>query len=1349
MSAFLAYLSQSFANAQPYLWIPLVIIAVIIIILLIILVAWIVYKTLKLIITVLVGVFRYGGSKLLALWRGRRKPVSTEEASPYVYLVGPNQSEASTAKKCFKYVLNLMRRLGRSTNLYQIPWYLVIGESNSGKSSLIQDSGLGFPFGTTQTVADADASVWVTGEAVMIEAHGPLLETEDNSKFKQLIKQLIVHRPRRPVDGLILTVSIHTLEAGLRNTDALVALAQHYMDLFALCETHIGFRLPVYVVVTHLDQKKEFNNFAFSLDELQARGMFGWSNPKHPDETFDRLWIDEAMTTLEQDIVNLWLTQPASAQVSSAGVQLPSTIARLKEAFNILFSRMFRTGQHFQSFSLRGLYFTGRTMDDTIIDSDVLTEIGGHRYFLHDFFLNKVFPEQGLSQPLSFYLQNVTFRYRITAIASITVIGLALISSIIGMVNTYDNSIKLQRISTNLETELSNSWASISSIDFSITPEPEIIDRIANVIVQYQEQSFIQGFVPASWFSSIPQDIRQINAHLIRGYLLKHLRINLGGRLDRAIALRNAIPPTVTGSSLVREYGILLRRYVDDVALAEDQLSLYEAFLENPQEVDLISLLSYAFDQDLQWSPNLSKIITEDTFLRIQLDPIDRLSLSERATANFRQLLDEYIEIVYALNPLTQTAIDIQNLSQLILDQSNTITLDQLQDLQRLLNSAQDLVNRTDLAWITETIIQDDRVFNQVMGRIASNPLFGFQLATSLTLSTEETRREIRRVVDSFESPLWGRIYFRQGQGQNTEGLLQVTREAQNFSEAVNFYLSSSFFQTGEYLSIDQIISDQPFTWNIPRLSVAIQHTEEFDRYFSTPQPAITPQLGRTLRRIAGETLSLALETELVRAIDFQFSLENRFGSLNIERQIVEVLANFNAARTRLDIISRSFASYSPEKNAELATIISTQVVDLLAQAHALLREEDPYGFLRVITASADPQQNANAIIAVGLEERLNEARERLRILYQEFASASLEILETRRTSGIFDQEDLRQVDDWNVIKQVLEGYERQETDNVLIEIERLARQMSSPDGNVICQAARQVPEERPRISGYLGTVLLRTTQALFDRCSAWQTFQVRNSIRQFTTFYSNSVVGAIPFAATNQATSSVSVPVFTQLLSRYRTLRQNLSQIPNLRQFLPVEWVSFLQTMDTIAQGFPLSEGDQGEFVDVHIEFDIGFRIRDNLSQLADQVIEWQLRSGQETLTDRDVQVIRTWRYNNPVTLSLRWAKDSLYRPKLNSDTINLGWSRVDETTIEITFSEPWSLFQFIETFAVSQDTGTAETLLQISLPVHRPADNIEGTLSAFLSIRFYDGGQLIAFPRFPHRLPPPINLTSSLTVQ
>ncbi|MGB0129434.1 MAG: type VI secretion protein IcmF/TssM N-terminal domain-containing protein, partial [Rhodocyclaceae bacterium] len=109
---------------------------------------------------------------------------------------------------------------GRRQYLYQLPWYIFIGAPGSGKTTALVNSGLQFPLAESHGAGairgfggTRNCDWWFTDEAVLLDTAGRYTTQESNREvdasawtgFLQLLKK---HRPRRPINGIILTVSV-------------------------------------------------------------------------------------------------------------------------------------------------------------------------------------------------------------------------------------------------------------------------------------------------------------------------------------------------------------------------------------------------------------------------------------------------------------------------------------------------------------------------------------------------------------------------------------------------------------------------------------------------------------------------------------------------------------------------------------------------------------------------------------------------------------------------------------------------------------------------------------------------------------------------------------------------------------------------------------------------------------------------------------------------------------------------------------------------------------------------------------------------------------------------------------
>jgi type VI secretion system protein ImpL len=138
---------------------------------------------------------------------------------------------------------------------YQVPWYLVVGDPGTGRSTAVRSQFLTWSSGDGPLPPAGPnplCTYWMADEAVFIEPEGRVLGPQrDPALLEALCKELAKKRPREPVDGILLVLNA----AAFADLDEpnVQAYAKSFRDVLVEIGRHLGADVPTYVVLTRFD----------------------------------------------------------------------------------------------------------------------------------------------------------------------------------------------------------------------------------------------------------------------------------------------------------------------------------------------------------------------------------------------------------------------------------------------------------------------------------------------------------------------------------------------------------------------------------------------------------------------------------------------------------------------------------------------------------------------------------------------------------------------------------------------------------------------------------------------------------------------------------------------------------------------------------------------------------------------------------------------------------------------------------------------------------------------------------------------------------------------------------------
>ena len=227
----------------------------------------------------------------VALWRARRQRADNEKVVSEMIADNEGddqlQEEVGEQRERLREALALVRRWrpGRFRSVYDLPWYILIGVPGSGKSTALLNSGLDFPLRDRMGVESVrgvggtrNCDWWFTNRAVVIDTAGRYTAQEsadrrDARGWESFLGLLRRYRPRQPINGVILSVSVADLLEQTPTERALHAraLKQRVQEL----KNRLGVVFPVYMVLTKTDLLEGFTETFGMLTESEREEVLG------------------------------------------------------------------------------------------------------------------------------------------------------------------------------------------------------------------------------------------------------------------------------------------------------------------------------------------------------------------------------------------------------------------------------------------------------------------------------------------------------------------------------------------------------------------------------------------------------------------------------------------------------------------------------------------------------------------------------------------------------------------------------------------------------------------------------------------------------------------------------------------------------------------------------------------------------------------------------------------------------------------------------------------------------------------------------------------------------------------
>ncbi|MFG6110532.1 type VI secretion system membrane subunit TssM [Stenotrophomonas nematodicola] len=312
----------------------------------------------------------------------RYRRLQDEQLRREAAVADPLQGFEAAQERALDDALEMLRQnLHTRDYLYKLPWYVVIGQENAGKTSFINRSNQSFSL-TSVTKAGKRPSRgiesplkidwWISNDAVLIDPAGELISQQDVEQSElhpDLPRRLWTHfvgwlgrsRARRPLNGAILIVDLATLLTQTAS-DRLALAVLIRARLRELME-QLGTRLPIYVVLSKFDLVRGFDAFFAGLPRAARENSLGFTCTLSSVDDFDA-WIEELSQQYDTFVSNL-NEQVFDAMAAKADLAeredvfvFARQMAGVKPALFTFLSEIFESDRYSTPALVRGMYFS-------------------------------------------------------------------------------------------------------------------------------------------------------------------------------------------------------------------------------------------------------------------------------------------------------------------------------------------------------------------------------------------------------------------------------------------------------------------------------------------------------------------------------------------------------------------------------------------------------------------------------------------------------------------------------------------------------------------------------------------------------------------------------------------------------------------------------------------------------------------------------------------------------------------------------------------------------------------------------------------------------------------------------
>lgn len=1256
----------------------------------------------------------------------------------------------------------IMRIIKRSTFernwRYILPWYMVIGPKESGKSVLLD----GLQFMNLPGEEKTHEDTWrLFDNSILFEVPSNTFFTESVEFWNFLCKLFRYFRPRRPLDGIILTISADSL---IENSIELSNIARETAYKISSAQNLLNMKLPIYIIITNADKIKCFSDFCSELSLSEKNQIIGWSADNDYEKIIPNNWLELFENAIHIGLRKATLSFASKKKISeilNKAIFTQSAIEQILPGLKNYITALTKSKNKVLSLFIRGIYFSAVSHEKIsaipIVQASILNpnsdavkmlserqSVPNGVCFIEDLFRDKILAESNLAIPIN---EN---KYRVDKITWIKR-GAFIIFSIIWVAGWYNGSkiiSKELRSSELIFKNAVNLMKRINIIETEIRDKSDQqimnneIRRILQLLSNIKKQDMFSIFVPASWFSNISDRIASSIGIIFDSSATKAIFLDLN------LSAKNISLETVneiTNSKFIPNKSnpfdisslpsfMAFKKYIAEIQKLEKLEGEYNRLrkLEDPEALNVIT--KEIFKETFAVVNLLNDRTISSKFIAPQFDLgefRDQIYMNLKNLFNkfLAEIFDKTIEKIFE-----KLCEDIAIFAASTQNPKEIYSAENLSKLNAKILKIIEIINSEEFKWIALQDFEPNNEYAKIFNSIESSKILGYTISKELKNKANNEFNKLKDKLANYSSAFTGKLF--------NNSLNEPSKEFYAFSKELDSIVKSSFaIKVQPKDLVLQIPSDQTLNWDISIIKEAINLIEKLENFEQNSMKTFRSDFQGIYSDVIRKMIYPSVVSILARAQNIEDSPVNATTS-SIESLLKKHAYNLNDLSKYLSKIISFLDNYEEKggNSCGFQNLIISQATDLIKTADSLFELETPYAVNNElfndwkgdISPTFAGSNDPNAV-----KKYLSSQYSRVKFLAKEIAWPAISVLSldvlTNRVSS-FDE-----IQKWTDISEQIDEFESSKPGNSIASLENFIT-------GIVSQASLNEIKNDPtitEISNQTGDYFInqksKIAKALLNRAGDINREKAYDSYNSLANYFNENIAGKFPFGNSSE---DLSLTVIEKFIKLYESFDINIIDILKknvINKNTNDDIISFIENMPNIINFLKLwldhsKTTDQSNAL---IGFKIENRVNKNNEAYGSIILERSVFiNGFNTEDSNNLLIFHN---GDNVEVKLPFIKSNTIDLMLSNDN-NM---QINDRTVTFTYSGEWSLFGLIQMHKISKTKGIPSNgiILKFAVPINNE-DSVDEEARIFMKItplmRNASGNwQAFSIPEFPSKAP------------